>query len=122
MPLRTDCYLAVLKRFKVKYPTAIFELVHRASGSVLAPSVDLLIRTGIFAKADGSKNPKDFVLYRRLYREQILTNKMAMQRLRELKQMAERQDIFLVCLEKDPTNCHRTLIKEMIEELPDEQR
>ena len=122
MPLRTDCYLAVLKRFKVKYPTAIFELVHRASGSVLAPSVDLLIRTGIFMKADGSKNPKDFVLYRRLYREQILTNKMAMQRLRDLKQMAERQDIFLVCLEKDPTNCHRTLIKEMIEELPDEQR
>ena len=118
MPLRTDCYLAVLKRFKATYPAALFELVHRASGSVLAPSVELLIRTGIFTKADGTKNQRDFVLYRRLYREQILMNKMAMQRLRELKQIAERQDIFLVCLEKDATNCHRTLIKEMIEELP----
>ena len=118
--IRTDCYLVKLKAMRQRFPGAHFEVVTNASRNILAPSAELLVATGIFTKPDGTKNPRDFVLYRRLYREQIFSNKDAVKRLYELKRMAEHQDVFLVCFERDPTNCHRTLIKEFIQGLPDE--
>ena len=117
--IRTDCYLAIMARMKRQFPDARFEEVYKASGSVLAPSANILVATGIFKKPDGTKNPTDFVLYRRLFREHILSDPRAVAWLRKLKEMAISRDVFLVCLEKDATNCHRTLLKEMMDELND---
>ena len=99
--IRTDCYLAKMKCMKMKYPDAHFEEVHRASGNVLAPTVMILIETGIFKQRDGTKKPKDFVLYQKLYKEYIFSTPAAIRRMRELKEMAKTKDVFLVCLEGD---------------------
>lgn len=114
--IRTDCYLALLKRFRERYPNAHFEVITSRSSSPLKPSKELLINAGIMKKRDGSKNPMmPFNEYSILLKEEIRKNQEAWKRLKELKEMSKKKTVFLVCYEKDSSKCHRTLIKEMIE-------
>jgi len=113
--IRIDCYLAVLKRFKEKYPNAHFEVITSTAHSVLAPSKHLLIEAGIFKKSDGSKNPKmPFEMYKELFIEEIERSPSALERLERLEEINKDKDIFLVCYEKDPSKCHRSIIARLI--------
>ncbi len=118
MGIRLDCYLAKLKEFKSKYPNAHFEVITNTSKSILAPSKELLIDAGILKKSNGNKNPKmDFKEYKFRFMEEIYSNLQACSRLLELKNLAEKKTVFLVCSCKNPEYCHRSIISDMIERI-----
>lgn len=122
--IRTDCYLAKLNEFKKLYPDALFKVITHRTHSPLAPSTRLLIEAGIFEKSDGSKNPKmDFDEYRKRFIEEIKNSKSAMIIIHDLNQLWKNGNvIFLVCYEKDPAFCHRSIIKKLIEEYKEDVR
>jgi uncharacterized protein YeaO (DUF488 family) len=93
------------------------EYVMRARfNSVLAPSAKLLVEAGIFKKFDGRKNPKmPFDEFRIKYEKEVLANPQAVKRMRYLKELAERVDVYLICMEKSALFCHRSVLKMLIE-------
>jgi uncharacterized protein YeaO (DUF488 family) len=104
--IRTDCYLAVLKKFKEKYPNAHFEVITRVAKSPLSPSWDLLNK---------AKEEKwDFDKYRQALIIELGESGAAAKKLWELKLIARKKDVFLVCYEKDASKCHRSIIKELM--------
>ncbi len=118
MRIRIDCYLAKLKEFKRKYPYAHFEVITNTSKSALAPSKELLIDAGIFKKPNGNKNPKmGFEEFKIRFMEEIYSNLNACSKLLDLKNLAEKKTVFLVCYCENPGFCHRSIIKEMIERI-----
>ncbi len=118
MGIRIDCHLANLKEFKSKYPDAHFEVITNTSKSILAPSRKLLIDAGIFTKPNGTKNPKmDFKEYKFRFVEEIYSNLKACSKLLELKDLAEKKTVFLVCSCENPEFCHRSIINDMIERI-----
>ena len=118
MVIRIDCYLAKLKEFKGMYPNAHFEVITNTSKSILAPSKELLIDAGIFKKPNGTKNPKmDFKEYKFRFVGEIYSNLNACSKLLELKDLAEKKTVFLVCSCKNPEFCHRSIINDMIERI-----
>ena len=106
MNIRTECYLAILKKCKKQYPDAHFEVITRTAKSVLSPSKDLLIK----AKAERM----DFEVYRELYIGEVFNNLDALRRIHELKKIAKDKLVFLICYEKDASECHRSIVKELI--------
>jgi hypothetical protein len=107
--IRTDCYYAVLDKFKKEYPDAHFECAMRQwFSSVLSPTWDLL------NAAKTQKWPiEDY--YAALGR-QIRHDPVALARLEFLRDLVRKgKTVFIVCVEKDASICHRTLIKELIE-------
>lgn len=114
--IRTDCYLAVLKKFREKFPDAHFEVITRTAKSILSPSKKLLIEAGIMKKSDGTKNPKmPFNEYSLKFFDEIENNPKAKERLRELLKISKEKDVFLVCYEKDSNKCHRSLVKRILD-------
>lgn len=120
--IRVDCYLAVMKKFKEKYPDAHFEVITWRTRSPLAPTTQLLIDAGYFKKADGTRNPKmPFKDYKIRFLLDLRKNPRAKERLKELVKIVKKgQELFLVCVEKHPyingiPNCHRVIIKEVLE-------
>lgn len=115
MTIRVDCYLAVLDKFKKKYPKAHFEVITNTSKSPLAPSKDLLITAGIYKRKDGTKNPKmNFDDYAKLFKEEIYRSEEAYNKLKELSEIGLKKDVFLVCYEKDYMRCHRFIIAKLL--------
>lgn len=107
MNIRIECYLAILKRYKEKYPDAHFEVVTRTAKSKLAPSKELLIH---------AKSIKmTFERYRILYLLEILDNIDALMRIEELREIAKEKIVFLICYEKDPSKSHRSILKDVIQ-------
>ena len=45
----------------------------------------------------------------------MLENPKAIERIRELREIAKEKVIFLVCYEKDPKKCHRSIVKDVLE-------
>ena len=120
MGIRIDCHLAKLKEFKGKYPNAHFEVITNTSKSCLAPSKELLIDAGILEKPNGTKNPKmNFNLFEYKFRfmNEIYSNLNACSKLLELKNLAEKKPVFLICSCRNPEFCHRSIIKDMIEKI-----
>lgn len=107
--IRTDCYYAVLNKFKKEYPDAHFECVMRQKfNSVLSPTWDLL------NTAKTQKWPIDD--YYKALGRQIQHDPVALVRLEFLRDLVRKgKTVFIVCFEKDALICHRTLIKEFIE-------
>jgi uncharacterized protein YeaO (DUF488 family) len=105
--IRVECYLAVLKSFKQKYPQAHFEVITRTAKSPLSPSQALLER---YKHCNQSLDAYFVEL-----EQELRARPAAMQRLKELKAISKEKDVFLVCYEKDPAMCHRSLVKRMIE-------
>lgn len=116
MEIRTDCYLAVAKKYKENFPDAHFEYVMRARfNSILAPTVSLLIKAGIYKTANGTKNEKmSWKQYKKEFIREIIHNKDAIKRIKELIEIAKEKTIFLICMEKDPSECHRTILQELM--------
>lgn len=78
--------------------------VRVARPSVLAPSKELL--------KDWKDGRIDWTEYERRFREEILNNPKAMAKLREIKRLAETEDVRLICYEKNPP-CHRFILIEL---------
>lgn len=108
-----ETYLANLKAMRNKHPNAHFEVITRTARSVLAPSKELLNS----AKNMGLSKEVFEEYYRPRFIQQLDYSYEAQLRLHELANIAKEKDIFLVCYEKDPSLCHRSLVKTMIEEL-----
>jgi len=108
MSIRIDCYLSVLKTFKKTYPDALFEVITRAKNHPLSPSWDLLKRA--------RRENWEFKKYEFSFLTEIAKSSIAKKRLRELQELHKHGvDIFLVCYEKDPLKCHRSIIKNLLE-------
>lgn len=114
--IRVDCYAAVLNKFKTNYPDAHFEIVMRGpktvgiqcEPSVLSPSWDLL---------KAAKSNMNFEQYSRKLEYQLFSDSNAVRRMFELNKLAQTKLVFLVCSEKDPNQCHRSLLKNWIENI-----
>lgn len=105
--IRVDCYLSVLKKYKVMYPEAHFEVITRTAHSILSPSWQLL-KTAKLGKWD-------FQTYRTYFLEEIERNEKALKLICDLRKLSKEKVVFLVCFEKNPNLCHRSIIKELIE-------
>lgn len=118
LKIRLECYLRVESNFREKHPNAHFEVVTRTSKSVLAPSVQLLIDAGIYKKKDGSRNPRmPFSQYKPLFIQEMMRNEKAIERMKELIEIAKTRDVFLICACKNPLECHRSLIAKIMNKL-----
>lgn len=53
--------------------------------------------------------------YENRFRKEILSNPKAVEKLREIKRLAETKDVRLICYEKKPP-CHRFILMELIED------
>ena len=107
MIINTDCYLAVLQKYKAKFFEAHFEVITRTAGSVLSPSWELLTALKL--------NRISFEWYKKRFLEEISENPEAKKRINELREIAKDKVVFLVCFEKDPNVCHRSIVKKVIE-------
>lgn len=114
--IRTDCYVAVFDKFKAANPDAHFEIITRmtipgighVTPSVLSPAWSLL---------DIVKAEKwDMLRYYAELGKQIFKDHDATYRLEELAEIARSgKTVFLVCYEKDATQCHRNYIKILLD-------
>lgn len=115
--LRVDCYYGILEKMKAQNPKAHFEIIMRfpfdkmLSESVLSPSKNLL--------AQVKANKISFREFTISFEKEIFRSKDAISRMQLLKELANHQEVFLVCCEKDPSHCHRSLVKYYIEHLPE---
>lgn len=122
--IRIDCYLAVLDKFKYKYTNSKskfyrehkhkflreglphFEVITRTANSILSPSTQLLTRA--------KEEHWAFKKYKKHLLHELKHRKGVMRKLNKLLALAKRQIVFLVCFEKDPSKCHRSIIKEVL--------
>ncbi len=107
--VRLDCYVALLPKFKERFPMAHFEVITRqGASSPLSPSWSLLeaIKSGALAWEEYGV---------RLVAE-IHANQEARARLKRLRGIASERVTFLVCFEKDPARCHRSIVKKLVNE------
>lgn len=100
-----ESYLANIKNLP---KNSIKIVVTRSAGHMLSPSKALLsdYRKG---KIKWDEYVKTF------YRE--MDNPACVAIMREIKKMAERRDVFLICYEAPGKNCHRYLLMDMISKL-----
>ncbi|WP_457558235.1 DUF488 family protein, N3 subclade [Candidatus Harpocratesius sp.] len=111
----TNCYYAILKKYKEKYPNALFRIVMRFpfepeyNQATLSPSPKLLkkAKSGMI----------DFRKFAILFEKEIFTNRNAVNELRLLRDLSATTQIFLVCCEVNDKLCHRSLLKRYIEDL-----
>jgi uncharacterized protein YeaO (DUF488 family) len=110
--IRIDCYLHVLDKFKRKYPDAHFEIITRANHDhILSPSWDLLNEYKKYKKIP------QFVWdgFTFKFTKELENRKGVMEKLREFKELSKEKDVFLVCYEKNPYRCHRSVVKHLID-------
>jgi uncharacterized protein YeaO (DUF488 family) len=115
--INTNCYAAVLKKFKQRYPKALFEVVMRfpnkvgidQQANILSPSPKLIYE---FKYARIS-----FKLFSHKFEKEIFSQKKAVNRLKILRDLSKTQEIFLVCCEVNDRFCHRSILKYFIENL-----
>lgn len=109
MDVRIDCYYGVLEKYKRRHPHAHFELIMRKDfNHILSPSWELVKR---YETGSGWEQYKiDFM-------HEIYSNPLALENLVALKEMASKKTLFLVCFEKSPLQCHRRLVKWLLEHM-----
>jgi uncharacterized protein (DUF488 family) len=128
MAIKTDCYLALLKKYQEKYPNAHFEVITSRSSSPLKPSKKLLIDSGYMKPRDkkvkengritiikGKKKKLiPFKEYEKLLTKELMENPKAIKRMKELLEISKERDVYLICYEKNALECHRTIVKNLI--------
>lgn len=80
-----------------------------ARPSRLAPSKDLL--------RDWDARRISWSEYESRFKSEMLAKPAAISQMREIKKLAETQDIYLYCYEKPPKPCHRFILIELIKGL-----
>lgn len=114
--IRIDCYIDNLDEMKKNYPEAVFISVMRNTGSVLAPSKELLIKAGVWKNEHGLyRKTINFKEYINLYIEEIVSKKYALKQMGKILEMSNEKNVFLVCKEKNFSRCHRSILKNIIE-------
>ena len=116
----TKCYHAKFMDYFNAFPEAHFEIISLKIPAstflkeqlifkknviwspVLAPTEDLLLWM--------KQNKPTFRNYTLQFKLQILNDKKAIERMKELIQIAQKKQVFLICYEKDASQCHRSLI------------
>lgn len=84
--------------------------VTRTAQSVLAPGWGLL--------HDWKEGLIDWAEYTRRFRAEICGNPAAIARLREIRELAEHREVYLLCYEKAlDRRCHRFLLLDLIKEV-----
>lgn len=104
--INTDCYLAILKEYIKRMPSAHFEIITRTKNSCLSPSRELLN----YAK----QNKIPFEEYKKIFLEELKKRSFVPEKLKTLKQISKERVVFLVCYEKDASKCHRSIVKDIL--------
>jgi uncharacterized protein YeaO (DUF488 family) len=112
--IRVECYVAVLKQYREDYPDAHFEIVTRQmfgdeGDSVLSPSWDLLKKS----KAENWPFEKYTQSFLTEMRNSTTGSQARLAILKKQKDLGK--TIFLVCVEKDPQECHRSILKKILD-------
>jgi len=118
-----ETYLANLKKGKIPLDKCI--LVCRGRGNdELAPSKKLLddfnrlkrVYEQLYSKGSvkAHNTAYDKIKYAAKFKDEIYSNPKAIMRLKEIARRALKEDIYLVCYEKYPKQCHRMLLIEYI--------
>lgn len=109
--IRVDCYAAVLSKYQSKFPKGQFEIVMRkpwtvgiknVQPSVLSPSETLLTLYQF--------GHTQFKRFAQLFEKELFTSKWAIFKLKTLREIAKVREVFLVCCERNPAECHRSLL------------
>ena len=113
--LRTDCYAAVLPKFCKQYAHAHFEIVMRIPASVglTAPPSDLSPSPSLLRRYKEQKCT--FAEFAAELKKELFSNPRTLLHMQKLLDLSRHQLVFLVCCEKDATQCHRSLLKQWME-------
>ena len=84
-------------------------VVTRTSWSPLAPSLELL--------NDYKENRISWCQYEERYREEMLNSDEAIEEMKQIFKLSCIKDVYLICYEKPPKNCHRHILIDLINEL-----
>lgn len=110
MTVKTNIYLAKLKQLQSRKqcdPSAMYLKITRAHiNSILSPSWNL------YHKAKRRKVTWD--QYKTEFLKEM-NNEKVRDLLEKLRAFAQTRDLYLICYEKDPTHCHRSLVKKLID-------
>lgn len=98
-----ETYLANLKNLP---PNTV--RVRVARPSLLSPSIELLKDW-----KDGRIKWTEYIVR---FRKEILNNVKAVDKLREIRELAQYKEVYLFCYEKNPP-CHRFILVNLINEL-----
>ena len=108
--IRLEVYPQVIVKYKKQYPKAIFEVIMRfppqyleCSPHILSPSI------GLFKQARAGQISWD--QYSLAFEKEMFGSHQCIQELFRLKAIAQNNLLFLICSEKNPAHCHRSLIK-----------
>lgn len=104
--IKTDCYLAILDRYRAQFPNAHFEIITRSAGHILSPSKNLL--------EDYKQAKISWEQYVVRFIEEMFASPKAMEKIKELRQLSLRKLVYLVCYEKDASQCHRAIIAKLV--------
>lgn len=116
--INVGCYAAVMRKFQTKFPKAQFEVVMRkpwtvglkkVQPSVLSPSEELLEMY--------QYRRTNFKKFGQLFEKEIFTNRKAIFKLKTLKEIAKVREVFLVCCERNPAECHRSILHQFLTNL-----
>lgn len=105
---RVEAYLSKLNEFREIYPDAHFEIITRTANHTLSPSQELLVRF---------QNEKmSFEQYKILLLEEFRKNRERVEiALLKLEKIAKSKIVFLICFETSPRECHRSIVKEILD-------
>ena len=84
-------------------------LIRVARPSILGPSAELLVKW----KHGEISWPE----YDRQFRLKLLNDKDAYPYLHRIKDMGKTRDVVIYCYEGDPTNCHRTILMDILKRI-----
>jgi len=105
--VRTDCYLSVMKKFQLKFPSAHFERITRADvNHILSPSWKLM----------KMRNDITFSDYEEQFLSELINSDAAQSELTRLARISLVKTVFLVCYESDDLLCHRSTVAKLIKE------
>lgn len=102
-----ETYLAMKKRTEIEHPGAVMMVITRTAGSMLSPSRKLL---------EEYKKGMSWDEYTIRFKQEM-DNDRCKQELQRIKKLSEDKDVYLICYEKPPKNCHRYLIMDMIKNI-----
>ncbi len=103
-----ETYKANLNKARDLHPDALFIFVTRRGNYILSPSRGLL--------NDYKEKRIDWKTFtERFLRE--MDNDTCRAEMRKIGELAQTKDVFLVCYEKPPKNCHRYLLMDLIQKM-----
>ncbi|WP_371801787.1 DUF488 family protein, N3 subclade [Candidatus Lokiarchaeum ossiferum] len=116
--INIGCYAAVMAKYQAKFPKAQFEVVMRkpwtvglkdVHPSVLSPS-EVLLEMYQYRRTNFKK-------FGQLFEKEIFTNRHAIFKLKTLKELSKVREVFLVCCERNPAECHRSILYKFLSNL-----